>query len=167
MGGLRPVTILGLGNILLGDEGAGVRVVERIAELYDLPEDVSAIDGGTMGLDLLPYLKDGGALLIIDALRAGAVPGTVTKIEGDEVPAFFQTKLSPHQIGIGDLLATASLLDIRPSKTVIFGIEPSDLSTGIDLSPAVAGRVNEVAVMVADELRAMGADVRVRAERKA
>ena len=79
--------MLGLGNILLMDEGLGVRAVERLAAAYDLPENVEILDGGTLGLDLLPRLDGVDALLLVDAVKAGGPPGTLVRLEGDAIQA--------------------------------------------------------------------------------
>jgi hydrogenase maturation protease len=110
--------ILGVGNLLLSDEGVGLRVLERLAATYDLPEGVQTLDGGTLGLDLLYYLEGVENLLIIDAVEMGKEPGTLLRLEGDEVPAFLSIKISPHQIGIPDMLFAAKLKDLYPRNVV-------------------------------------------------
>jgi hydrogenase maturation protease len=83
--------------LLLSDEGAGLRVVEQLVTTYDLPEEVMALDGGTLGLDLLHYLEGIDDLLIIDAVEMGEEPGTLLRMEGDEIPSFLTVKMSPHR----------------------------------------------------------------------
>ena len=103
---MADTLVLGLGNILLGDEGVGVRVVERLLERYDFPEGVRVMDGGTLGLDLLPYVEDASRLLVVDAVQARKPPGTLVRMTGDEIPVFLDaSKVSPHQEGLQDLLA--------------------------------------------------------------
>lgn len=162
MSRLNGATVLGIGNILLRDEGIGVRAVEALTSRYELPEDVTAIDGGTMGLDLLPFLKKGGFLLIIDALKAGKDIGQITRLEDSQVPSFISARLSPHQIGLQELLATAKLIDSEPAKTVMLGIEPGDLSVGLELSPEVASRIDEIVEMAVAELKKAGFTPRLR-----
>ena len=102
--------VLGRGNIVLSDEGVGVRVVERLLEQYDFPEGVRVMDGGTLGLDLLPYLEDASRLLVVDAVQARKPPGTLVRMVGDEIPIFLDaSKVSPHPEGLQDLLAVAVL----------------------------------------------------------
>lgn len=134
--------VLGLGNILLGDDGVGVRAVERLQALYDLPEDLRVLDGGTLGLDLLPYVEDADRLLLIDAVQAGQEPGTPLRLEGEEVPAFLAVKLSPHQMALPDLLAAARLRGRYPSEVVLWGVQPGPMTTTLDLSPPVAAQVD-------------------------
>ena len=145
--------ILGVGNLLLSDEGVGVRVVERLVATYDLPEGVQTLDGGTLGLDLLYYLEGVENLLIVDAVKMGKEPGTLLRLEGDEVPAFLSIKISPHQIGIPDMLFAAKLKDLYPRNVVLWGVQPGVLDAGLDLSPPVAAQVDELVEKVVDELR--------------
>lgn len=142
------VLVLGVGNVLLSDEGAGVRVVERLKASHRFPPQVELLDGGTMGLELLPWLEERSHLFIVDAIRSEDPPGSVVVRHLDDPPAYFHQKISPHQIGLSELLAVASLQGCLPSAVTLIGIAPSDLSTGISLSSqgeaAVARASNEV-----------------------
>ncbi len=160
---MATILVLGLGNILLGDEGVGVRVVEKLQERYELPEEVQALDGGVRGLALLPYLEGVGKLLVVDAVAAGQKPGTLIRLEGDEVPAFLSPKVSPHQEGLADLLIAARLIDLYPREVVLWGVEPAVVDTGLELSPPVAAQVDELMGRVVEELRRWGVEVRERA----
>jgi hydrogenase maturation protease len=152
----RPeVLVLGVGNILLRDEGLGVRAVERLAAAHLLPEQVCVLDGGTMGLDLLPYLQENETLLMVDAVQAGRPPGTLVRLEGDEILPALALKLSAHQVGLQELLATGRLLGTLPSCIVLWGIEPASLDWGLDLSPPVAARLDELVEAVYREVLAM------------
>ncbi|NTV64847.1 MAG: hydrogenase maturation protease, partial [Oscillochloris sp.] len=95
---------MGLGNIILRDEGLGVRAYERLVERYTLPADIEGMDGGTLGLNLLPYLEDARRVLLIDAVRSGHEPGSIIRLEGDAIPAALALKMSMHQAGLHDLL---------------------------------------------------------------
>ncbi len=148
--------VLGLGNILLRDEGVGVRVVEALAERYVLPASVEVVDGGTAGMDLLDTLAGCAHLLICDAVRTGGPPGSMVKLAGDQVPALFQTRYSPHQLGLSDLLATLTLTGEAPATLILIGIVPADLGLGLELSPAVAGVVGQAVECLAAELRGLG-----------
>lgn len=153
---MGKATVVGVGNILLSDEGLGVRAVERLLSLYDMPPNVSVIDGGTLGLDLLPFIEGVSLLLIIDALRGGKTPGTITILRGEEVPAFLGVRLSPHQIGIEEVLSTSKLLGIEPKKTIIIGVEPKELGVGLTLSKEIEIRLDEVVKLAIKELRDNG-----------
>jgi hydrogenase maturation protease len=148
--------VLGLGNILLGDEGVGVRVVERLLELYEFPQEVQVLDGGTLALDLLPYVEDADRLLVIDALEMGTEPGTIARLEGDQVPAFLSIKISSHQMGLADVLAAARLRDLYPGELVLWGVQPGAMSAGLELSSPVAAQVEVLVDRVLAELSRWG-----------
>lgn len=140
--------MLGVGNLLVSDEGIGVRVVERIAAQYNLPEEVMLLDGGTLGLDLLYYIEGVENLLIIDAVETGHEPGFVVLLEDEQVPAFMSLKMSPHQVGIPDMLFAAKLKGIAPPRLVLLGIQPERLEIGLELSPVLEAKVP----MIVDEI---------------
>jgi len=148
--------VLGLGNILLSDEGLGVRVVQRLGESYRFPPEVSVMDGGTLGLDLLPHLDEIDHLLVIDALEMGEEPGTIARLVGDEVPASLSVKISPHQMGLADLLAAARLQGLYPQEVVVLGMQPGSTDTGLYLSPSVEAQVDRLVDKAVTELKAWG-----------
>jgi hydrogenase maturation protease len=150
-------TVLGLGNVLLSDEGVGVRVVEAAEARLGPLEGVSFLDGGTSTMELLDQLVGVDALVVVDALRGEEPPGTIVRLEGAELVAFFQrTRLSPHQLGLSDLLAALELLDARPRKLVLIGIVPASLEHGIELTPAVAAAVVPALRLLEAELDRLG-----------
>lgn len=134
---MTETLILGIGNLVMTDDGIGVRVAQELARRYRFPDDVKVLDGGTLGLDLLPHLEGVGRLLIVDAVMTGEAPGTVVRLEGEQIPAVFATKLSPHQMGLQDLLSVAALLGHAPAEMVLLGVQPAELEIGDALSPAV------------------------------
>lgn len=148
---------MGLGNILLSDEGAGVKAIEELRDRYDCSDAVEIIDGGTMGLELLPYFEERSHILIIDAVKTGREPGTIVRIE--DPPAYFSSKTSPHQIGLADVMGIAVITDIMPQYITLFGIEPKQLSTGLDLSTEVARNLSRLVDMVAAELKDIGVEI--------
>jgi hydrogenase maturation protease len=148
--------ILGVGNLLLSDEGVGLRVVERLAAAYDLPQGVQILDGGTLGLALLYYLEGVENLLIVDAVEMGKEPGTLLRLEGDEVPSYLSIKMSPHQIGIPDMLFAAKLKDLYPCNVVLWGVQPAMLDTGLELSPRVAAQVDALVGKIVEQLLQWG-----------
>ena len=157
---MGSVLVLGLGNILLSDEGVGVRVVERLQDKYEFPEGVQALDGGVRGLALLSYLEGVQRLLIVDAVSIGKEDGSLTRLEGDQVPAFLSPKVSPHQAGLADLLMVARLTELYPEEVVLWGVKPAVTDTGLELSSAVAARVDELVDKVVEELGRWGVEVR-------
>jgi hydrogenase maturation protease len=148
--------VLGVGNILLADEGVGVRVVEAFQQRYVIPEGVDVLDGGTAGMDLLDALSSRSHIVIVDAVRTGAEPGTIVQLSGTDVPALFSNRISPHQLGISDVLAILRLIDQEPRHIALIGIVPVDLDLGLALSGMIAAKVDEMADLVADELRSHG-----------
>lgn len=148
--------VLGVGNILLQDEGVGVRVVEHLKEHYNFPEEVQVLDGGTMGLDLLYYLEGADRLLVIDAVDATRPPGTLLRLADGEIPTFLGRKLSPHQIGLADLLSVAGLRDLTPHQVVLVGVQPASLETGLNLSPTIRAQLPSIVEIVLKEVRNWG-----------
>jgi hydrogenase maturation protease len=148
--------VLGLGNILMRDEGLGVRVVERLLEDCQFPPEVKVVDGGTLGLDLLPWVEEADRLLVIDAVDKGAEPGSLARLEGEEVPMFLGVKISPHQMGLADLLAAAQLRGYLPQELVLWGMQPMLIEVGLELSPPVAAQLETLKERVLDELSRWG-----------
>jgi hydrogenase maturation protease len=153
------VVVLGVGNTLLEDEAIGVRAVEELQRLYNVPPEVQVIDGGTAGMELLESLEDLDKLIIVDCVRVGQPPATIIRRVDDEVPNFFRMKISPHQIGISDVLAALTLRERFPKRLALIGIQPKSLECGIELTPEVAAVLPEVVRMALEELRSFGVTV--------
>ncbi|MBL8718571.1 MAG: HyaD/HybD family hydrogenase maturation endopeptidase [Myxococcales bacterium] len=147
------IVVLGVGNLLMADEGLGVRCVERLAGDARLPQFVRLVDGGTSTHELLEDLEDLDGLVIVDAVVTGAPPGTVVRLEGTEVPFAFSHKLSPHQHGINDLLATLTLLGRAPRQVVLLGVVPVSLTLSMDLSAEVEALMPGLMTRVTDEVQ--------------
>lgn len=130
----------------------GVRALQRLRATYRFPEEVQTIDGGVMGLDLLPYLEGVGELLIIDAVQTGEPAGTLVRLEGDAIRAALSLKMSMHQIGLQELLAVSRFQGTLPARVVLWGMEPASLEPGLELSTVVAGRLGDLVEAVAKEL---------------
>jgi len=146
-----PVLVLGIGNILLRDEGVGVRVVEALGREV-LPEGVELLDGGTAGADLLDTLAGRRKVVVIDALDAGAEPGAVVRLAGGEL-APHDGPLSLHEIGLAETLAMARQLGCAPHEVVVIGVQPGDVSPGLELTEPVARVVPKVVEFVLEEVR--------------
>ena len=129
--------VLGIGNLLLGDDGVGVWLVRRLQEAYRFAEPVDLLDGGTLGLELLAHVADCERLLVLDAATTGAAPGTVVVLRDGDVPAVLRSALSAHEASLCDLLAASTLLGTAPREFVAIGIEPAGVAPGIALSDAV------------------------------
>ena len=150
------ILVMGLGNLLMGDDALGVHVVRRLQERFVFPAEVQVVDGGTLGLDLLPQLEGVQRLLIVDALDMQTAAGTIVRLTGEEVPCAFAGKLSVHQMGLQDLLAVAELQGHLPPEVVVWGVQVAEIEPGLQLSPAVGRALEPVVDAVADELVAWG-----------
>lgn len=153
-----PLLVLGVGNILMRDEGVGVRVVERLRVSPELlPADVRIVDGGTLGLDLLPLIEEARGLVLVDAIDVQAAPGTLVVLRGHDVTGAFGGHVSPHQVGVGDLVAIGELTAVLPEAITLVGIQLAEIDVGLELSEAVEAAVPGAVIAVRDELRAMAA----------
>ncbi|MFB2530746.1 HyaD/HybD family hydrogenase maturation endopeptidase [Paracoccus sp. p4-l81] len=137
------ILILGIGNLLWADEGFGVRCVEELAGQVALPDHVRIMDGGTQGLYLLPFLEQADAMIVFDAVDYGLAPGTLKVVRDDQVPAFMGAKkMSLHQTGFQDVIATATLMGYCPARMVLIGCQPQELEDyGGSLRPIVAAQI--------------------------
>lgn len=153
---------MGLGNILLRDEGVGVHIIKTLIESYDVPENVHLIDGGTMGLDLLPFIEGMDKVLIIDAVNLDKEPGTIEIIENDDIPSFISTKISIHQIGLPDVLAASRLLEITPAWTTLVGIQPESIETGLEMTGALKNNFKRLLDTAIKILSGWGFDIKER-----
>lgn len=150
------VLVLGIGNAVMSDDAFGVRVATELQRRFSFPPGVEIVDGGTLGLDLLPRFEGVERLLIIDALDMDAAPGAVFRLVGDEVPRAFAGKLSVHQMGVQDLLAVAELQGNLPTELVIWGVQSGSIEMSLELTPQVAAAVAPVVEGVLGELEAWG-----------
>lgn len=152
------ILILGIGNLLWADEGFGVRCVEALNAAWALPDNVTVMDGGTQGLYLLPYVTEVKHLLVFDAVDYGLPPGTMKRVEGDEVPQFLGAKkMSLHQTGFQEVLASARMLDRFPESLLLIGVQPVELEDfGGSLRPEVSARVPEAIDIALEWLAARG-----------
>lgn len=151
--------VIGIGNVLLSDEGVGVHAIRALMDRYAFPEGVLLIDGGNKGLELLPYIE-GDHLMLIDAVDFGEPPGTVRVMEGDEIHAFLDMKFSVHQIGVPDLLFAAMLTGVLPLNLCLVGIQPESLEAGLELTGTVRGKMDELLGLAVEELRSWGIEVK-------
>ena len=150
---MSKTVVLGIGNLIQSDDGVGVHVVRKLQDRADLPHDVEIIDGGTAGLGLLHCLEDVSRLIVVDAIEMDLVPGTLVRLGGGAVPAYLSLKMSPHQIGLPDLLFAAKLRDLYPQEVVIWGMQPATIDTGLDLSAPVSAHLDLLADKVVGEVQ--------------
>ena len=148
--------VLGLGNVLCADDGAGIAALVMLQRGWLLPPEVAAVDGGTLGLSLLPLLEDADRVLIIDAILADGPPGTLVRLSGAEVPTAVHTRLSPHQVGVADLLDALRLGGSDDEAPVLHGVVPASIELCLQRSPAVAAALPALVERVVAELRSWG-----------
>jgi hydrogenase maturation protease len=140
----------------MNDDAAGVLVVQALAGKYTFSHELVVLDGGTLGLDLLPYLEGIDRLLVVDAVETGEPVGTLVRMTGDDIPLTLATKVSPHQMGLKDLLLVADLQGYAPKEMVLWGVQPGSIEMDIELSPEVAGAVTTLQKKVLEELAGWG-----------
>lgn len=146
-----PILVLGLGNLLLSDDGVGLELLTRLRRRRGDLGGVSFLDGGTQGLALLPYLTEAWGLLILDAVQLGAAPGTVHVI--DDAPGLAGRMASTaHEGNAADLLAAARLIGQCPAHVRVVGVEPAEVRTGVGLSDPVASAVDAATVAAEEAL---------------
>jgi hydrogenase maturation protease len=151
-----PLLVLGLGNVLLQDDGLGIAAVSGLIDRFDPSDGVRVLDGGTLGLALLPYFEDADRVILVDAVRASGAPGTFVRLSGDAVPPAVASRLSPHQVGVADLLDGARWLERYPSCVRLLGLVPQSLELGVDLSPPVRRALPQLIERVVGEAGALG-----------
>jgi hydrogenase maturation protease len=135
------ILVLGLGNILLSDEGVGIRALEAIQQDYAWPDTVTLMDGGVMGLEIMPYLESASKVLVLDAVVTQAPPATLVRLADDEIPAVVAMKMSVHQVGFQEALAMCTVRDTLPEAMVLLGVTPQTLEPGVGLSSGVEAQI--------------------------
>jgi len=154
---MQPRTlVLGIGNTVMSDDGVGVKVVQRLKDAYRFDDAVALVDGGTLGLDLLPMLEEIEHLIVVDAVETGKAPGTCVRLTGEELPIALETKVSPHQMGLKDLLSVAELLGHKPREMVLIGVQPASIEMDTELTAVVAAKVDVLINNVLEELNNFG-----------
>jgi hydrogenase maturation protease len=154
----RPdAVVIGIGNVLLRDEGVVVAVARHLLDEAaeggaPLPDGVRVVDGGTLGLDLLGLVESTDRLILVDAVAVGGPPGSISVIRDDDVHGALAGHVSPHQIGVGDLIAVARLAGVLPDHVTLIGIQPGSIEIGLDLTEPVAAAVPVAADLVRREL---------------
>ena len=152
-------TVLGVGNIILSDEGFGVRVVEYLQKNFTFPDNVSLIDGGTLGVELTHFVTGTKRLLIIDSINGDAEPGTTFHLRGDEIKKHFAQKISAHEVGIQDVLTMLELSGKKIPHVELIGAQPFSLEAGVELTPQMSKLVPLFADKAVEILRSWGIEV--------
>jgi len=151
-----PLLVLGLGNVLCEDDGLGVAAVHLLLRRHRPPADVSVLDGGTLGLSLLPHLEDARAAILVDAIRGEGPPGSLVRLEGEDVAPAVAARLSVHQVGVVDLLDGARWHDRCPDPLVLLGVIPRSLGLGVGLSPPVEAALPALVERIVAEAARLG-----------
>jgi hydrogenase maturation protease len=148
----EQVMILGVGCILFSDEGFGVRVIEKLQEAYEFPDNVSVVDGGVLGVNLLGVISQADHLIVVDAIRNKGNPGDCYRLYDKQIPERIRAKNSIHQVDFLEALTLCQVLDKVPD-TVIVGVEPQDIDTlNVELTPCIQSKVAPMIQMVLREL---------------
>ena len=151
------ILILGVGNVLLSDEGVGVRTIEQLEQRYLFPAQIELLDGGTSGMELLPALDTRTHLFIVDAVHQENLhPGGMIRVDLSRSPGYFRNKISPHQLGLSEVLAAAEMNDALPGHITLFGIRPKSLKTGLQLSEEARQGMEQAIQAIAASLHELG-----------
>jgi hydrogenase maturation protease len=156
----RPTAllVLGLGNLLCGDDGIGPAAVNLLTRRYTVPDGVQVVDGGTRGLWLLPDIEAAQQVLLVDAVRVDLPPGSFVRLQGDEVGPAVAARLSVHQVGVADLLDAARWRDAYPLQLTLLGLVPATLDLGLARSAIVEARLPRLVAWIVQEARRRGHD---------
>ena len=147
----KRILVLGVGNLLLSDEGVGVHVAQRMMTMH-MPPEVQVVEGGTDGFGLVNVITEADRMILIDAVKGGGQPGSIYRFEIEDCPPFPDIfKTSVHQISILEVINLSSLIGTTP-RTTIIGVEPASIEMGMNLSPAVAAKVPAIIRMVREEV---------------
>jgi hydrogenase maturation protease len=149
----QGTAVIGLGNVVLSDDGVGVHAVQRLSERHQVTDGVELVEGGTAGLLLLPLLADAHRVIIVDAIDTGAPAGTLVRLDGDDWASAFEVRMTPHDVGLIDLLGAAQLSGAWPEQLVLHGVQPASTAIGTELSAPVAAALDPLVDAVAAELR--------------
>jgi len=150
------VLVLGLGNVLLGDDGLGAAAVARIERDFHVPPAVLLEDGGTLGLSLLGLIAEADHVILVDAVRADGPPGTLVRLDGADVNDAVRDRLSPHQVGVADLLEAARLIGRYPATVTLLGLVPDAIELAVARSNAVDANIDALVAAIAREVQSLG-----------
>jgi hydrogenase maturation protease len=145
------ILILGIGNILMADDGVGIRVIEGLRSM-SLPAGVEVVDGGTSGADLVDILAERRKVIVIDAVDVGAKPGTVMRFAGNSWSEHASQAISLHEVGLGQAISMVKLIGVAPQELVVFGIQIQCIEPSLDLSRPVEETIGSVVQQVLAEI---------------
>lgn len=156
------ITLLGVGNILLTDEGLGVHIVNELRDAYTFTPEINIIDGGTMGMELLTYMRGMKKLLLVDAVNGGEKPGTVYEFPHKELEKYFTDHISVHEVGMQDILRIRHIQEEPLEDAVVIGVEPASLDVGFEPSEPVAAVLPDIKERVLKVLASWGVDYQLK-----
>lgn len=157
----KKAGILGIGNLLLSDESFGIHVVRFLEKQYRFPDSVSILDGGTAGIYMAPFLEEHDPIFVVDVVNLDdAKPGSLYTFSADDARnGSMQTRMSPHQLGILEILDICKLRGISPETVEFFCVVPESLATGLEMSEVVAVQVEKISCLLVERLRNLGHDI--------
>lgn len=149
----KGISVLGLGNLLMQDEGIGVHIANLLIDKYTFSPEIQIIDGGTTGTDLLPYFEDSEKVLIVDAVNFEKEPGYIDIIKNEDILTTITSKISLHHLGLSDVLSVIKLLNISPKEITLIGIQPFKMELGMEVSEEMRGLLNQITDLVLKNLK--------------
>jgi hydrogenase maturation protease len=161
-GGRGGVLVLGLGNVLLGDDGTGAAALDRLERDYRIPPEVRLVEGGTLGLSLLAEIAEAQHVILVDAVATDAPPGTLVRLDGADVIDAVRDRLSVHQVGVADLLNAARLIGRYPASVVLLGLVPGAIRLGVGRTGVVDAAIETLVSAVLREVQTLGYELVLR-----
>ncbi|MCG8708160.1 HyaD/HybD family hydrogenase maturation endopeptidase [Brenneria sp. 4F2] len=156
------ILVLGIGNLLLSDEAVGVRIIEALEQRYAFSPEIDIVDGGTSGMELMATMANRDHLIVADAVLTGQAPGEVVVLRDSDVPALFTRKISPHQLGLADVLMALRLTDEFPRRLTLVGVIPASLDVHIGLTETITSAIEPALQQIITTLRRCGVTVSLR-----
>ena len=152
------VLIMGIGNSLLQDDGVGVLITERLSEVFAHDSRIRCLDGGTLGLSLLPDIESSPCLIVVDAAELGAEPGTLRVFRNEEMDRQLSgRKTTVHEVALADLMAAAAMSGSQPSQRALVAIQPESTEWGLEPTAEVSKRVPEACLLIESMAREFAA----------
>lgn len=150
------VLVLGLGNVLLADDGVGAAVLDRLERDYHIPTEVRLVEGGTLGLSLLDEIAEARHVILVDAVATDAPPGSLVRLDGADVIDAVRDRLSVHQVGVADLLNAARLIGRYPASVVLLGLVPGRIGLGVGRTREVDAAIDALVSAILREVETLG-----------
>ncbi len=155
---IKNAGILGIGNLLLSDESFGIHVIEHLEKHYNFPDSVTLMDGGTAGIYMAPFLEDHDPIFVVDVVNLkDATPGSLYTFSAEDTKdGAIQTRMSPHQLGILEMLDICKFRGMEPGMVEFFCVIPKSMETGLEMSDVVAPQVAKISEKLVERLGTLG-----------